>query len=304
MTNFGEHLLRRVDRRAFLRPAGPAARAAGQARAGHRPEPGLRAEHRAAAAHIKAAMADGDGGRRTSTSAQVVTFRGVRETATASRTHPSINCGLPLRRDTSWTSHSPNSAKASTRRKLVRWLVKPGDAVKPGQSLLEVMTDKATMEVPAPFAGTIKACGSSRGRRSRSAQAILELRRRKTGRHAKPAPPQGRAASRRPPPRRSPARDNGPTAPRAGQGGAVGAPDGPQARHRPGHVHGSGPDGRILIDDLRHRTSGRTAEACRRRRPARLRQARHAHQAARPAPQDRRAHGPREAHHPALHLRR
>ena len=31
---------------------------------------------------------------------------------------------------------------------LVRWLVAPGDAVKRGQNLLEVLTDKATMEVP------------------------------------------------------------------------------------------------------------------------------------------------------------
>ena len=38
---------------------------------------------------------------------------------------------------------------------LVRWLVAPGDAVKRGQLLLEVLTDKATMEVPSPFAGTI-----------------------------------------------------------------------------------------------------------------------------------------------------
>ena len=38
---------------------------------------------------------------------------------------------------------------------LVRWLVKPGDAVRRGQSLIEVMSDKATMEVPSPFAGTI-----------------------------------------------------------------------------------------------------------------------------------------------------
>jgi 2-oxoisovalerate dehydrogenase E2 component (dihydrolipoyl transacylase) len=38
---------------------------------------------------------------------------------------------------------------------LVRWLVKPGDSITPGQSLAEVMTDKATMEVPAPFAGTV-----------------------------------------------------------------------------------------------------------------------------------------------------
>jgi pyruvate dehydrogenase E2 component (dihydrolipoamide acetyltransferase)/2-oxoisovalerate dehydrogenase E2 component (dihydrolipoyl transacylase) len=38
---------------------------------------------------------------------------------------------------------------------LVQWLVHPGDAVAHGQGLMEVLTDKATMEVPAPFAGTV-----------------------------------------------------------------------------------------------------------------------------------------------------
>jgi pyruvate dehydrogenase E2 component (dihydrolipoamide acetyltransferase) len=38
---------------------------------------------------------------------------------------------------------------------MVAWLVKPGDTVKRGQNLLEVMTDKATMEVPSPFIGTV-----------------------------------------------------------------------------------------------------------------------------------------------------
>lgn len=37
----------------------------------------------------------------------------------------------------------------------VGWKVKPGDTVKRGQALMEVMTDKATMEVPSPFAGTV-----------------------------------------------------------------------------------------------------------------------------------------------------
>ncbi len=36
---------------------------------------------------------------------------------------------------------------------LVRWLVKPGDRVERGQSLMEVLSDKATMEVPSAFAG-------------------------------------------------------------------------------------------------------------------------------------------------------
>jgi 2-oxoisovalerate dehydrogenase E2 component (dihydrolipoyl transacylase) len=38
---------------------------------------------------------------------------------------------------------------------LVAWHVKPGDTVKRGQSLAEVLTDKASMELPAPFRGTI-----------------------------------------------------------------------------------------------------------------------------------------------------
>ncbi len=38
---------------------------------------------------------------------------------------------------------------------LVKWLVAAGDSVRPGQGLMEVLTDKATMEVPAAFAGAV-----------------------------------------------------------------------------------------------------------------------------------------------------
>jgi pyruvate dehydrogenase E2 component (dihydrolipoamide acetyltransferase) len=38
---------------------------------------------------------------------------------------------------------------------IVQWLVKPGDSVDANDALLEVMTDKATIEVPSPVAGTI-----------------------------------------------------------------------------------------------------------------------------------------------------
>ena len=37
----------------------------------------------------------------------------------------------------------------------IRWLVKVGDVVESGQNLFEVLTDKARMEVPSPFAGTV-----------------------------------------------------------------------------------------------------------------------------------------------------
>ncbi len=39
--------------------------------------------------------------------------------------------------------------------KIVKWFVKPGDAIKPGDNLFEIETDKTSMEVPATFGGTL-----------------------------------------------------------------------------------------------------------------------------------------------------
>ena len=57
---------------------------------------------------------------------------------------------------------------------LVRWLVSPGDIVRRGQPLLEVLSDKATMEVPAPFAGTITGTKAEAGSRIQVGQVVLE----------------------------------------------------------------------------------------------------------------------------------
>lgn len=50
----------------------------------------------------------------------------------------------------------PELGEGVTEGELVRWTVKPGDVVKADQTIAEVMTDKATVEVPTPFAGTVK----------------------------------------------------------------------------------------------------------------------------------------------------
>jgi pyruvate dehydrogenase E2 component (dihydrolipoamide acetyltransferase) len=49
----------------------------------------------------------------------------------------------------------PDIGEGIAEGEIVKWLVKVGDVVKEHQSIVEVMTDKATVEVPAPAGGTI-----------------------------------------------------------------------------------------------------------------------------------------------------
>src|SRR5262249_21568084 len=56
---------------------------------------------------------------------------------------------------------------------LVSWLVQPGASVKRGQGLLEVMTEKATMEVPSPFAGTVEALRAEPGQQVKVGDVVL-----------------------------------------------------------------------------------------------------------------------------------
>ena len=140
---------------------------------------------------------------------------------------------------------------------IVRWLVKIGDTVKRGQSLVEVMTDKATMEVPAPFAGTITAMKGETGQRLKVGDPFLSFT--STG-AVEPAP----AVSKKAEPivattsnaaipatmmsnGRSPAQTLPTSIP-------VAAPSVRQLARQMGldlrQVRGTGPAGRILIADL------------------------------------------------------
>lgn len=69
--------------------------------------------------------------------------------------------------------HLPPVGEGLIEVELVHWLVQPGDAVVRGQGLMEVMSDKATMEVPAPFAGTIGELNASPGTKVQVGQVVL-----------------------------------------------------------------------------------------------------------------------------------
>ncbi|MEM7517016.1 MAG: biotin/lipoyl-containing protein, partial [Planctomycetota bacterium] len=49
----------------------------------------------------------------------------------------------------------PDIGEGIAEGEIVQWLVSEGDQVEEHQSIVEVMTDKATVEVPAPAAGKI-----------------------------------------------------------------------------------------------------------------------------------------------------
>src|SRR5260221_8408867 len=56
---------------------------------------------------------------------------------------------------------------------VLRVLVKAGDAIAREQPVLELETDKATIEVPASFAGTVKEIKVKAGDKVKVGQAIL-----------------------------------------------------------------------------------------------------------------------------------
>ena len=57
----------------------------------------------------------------------------------------------------------PDIGEGVAEGEIVKWLVKAGDAVKEEQPLVEVMTDKASVEIPSPRTGTIAALHAEEG---------------------------------------------------------------------------------------------------------------------------------------------
>lgn len=69
----------------------------------------------------------------------------------------------------------PELGEGVTEGELVKWTVKVGDSVKPDQTVAEIMTDKATVEVPSPVAGTVKELLFKPGQVIKVESVILKL---------------------------------------------------------------------------------------------------------------------------------
>ena len=57
----------------------------------------------------------------------------------------------------------PDIGEGVVEGEVVKWHVKPGDNVREDQPMVEVMTDKATVEIPSPKAGVVKEIRAAEG---------------------------------------------------------------------------------------------------------------------------------------------
>lgn len=142
----------------------------------------------------------------------------------------------------------------------IAWKVKAGDAVKRGQSLMEVMTDKATMEVPSPFAGVVSALRFEPGQQIKVGDVALsyegDAASAASPNGGKPRPLVSEAAETTPAPPRRGSKATLTTAPRVALFGEVvkAAPSVRLMARKLGidlaQVRGTGAGGRVLIEDL------------------------------------------------------
>lgn len=69
----------------------------------------------------------------------------------------------------------PDLGEGLIEAEIVNWMVKEGDAVKEDQPLVEVLTDKAAMEIPSPKAGKIAKLHAKEGAKVKVGELLLEI---------------------------------------------------------------------------------------------------------------------------------
>ena len=155
----------------------------------------------------------------------------------------------------------PDIGEGVAEGEIVRWLVRQGQAVKEDQPLVEVMTDKASVEIPSPRNGTIAALRAEEGDTVPVGAVIVSIAVEGEdddaagGGHAAPAAhahgaPAGREAA-------------GPPQPPAGSGAGAGVQATPAVRQLAKKLNvdlesmtGTGPGGRITAGDVEKAAGG------------------------------------------------
>lgn len=160
----------------------------------------------------------------------------------------------------------PDIGEGVAEGEIVRWLVKVGDSVKEDQPLVEVMTDKASVEIPSPRTGTITALHAEEGATVPVGTTIISIAVAGGTGAATPAAPATSAV----------AAHGGAATPAGAVAAEVAAAAGAGARIEATpavralaktlgvtleSVSGSGPGGRITADDVKAAAAGSSAPA-------------------------------------------
>lgn len=141
----------------------------------------------------------------------------------------------------------PDVGEGVAEAELVEWHVKVGDSVQEDQVLAAVMTDKATVEIPTPVAGTVLALGGEVGSILAVGGELVRLEVAGAGTEEAVAKPHEAAAPALPKPEPAPRPRSAGVKPIASPAVRKHARDsGVDLRQ----VRGSGPAGRISHDDL------------------------------------------------------
>ena len=154
----------------------------------------------------------------------------------------------------------PDLGEGLTEGEIARWLVSEGDEVAEDQPLVEIQTDKTTVEIPSPAAGTVARVLASEGEVVPVGTVIVVIA--EDGvvadeqPRAEPAPQQEVAAE--------PATSGGQSPGRGREGRVQAAPIVRRLAHELGvpleTVEGTGPGGRITEEDMRRAASSATPE--------------------------------------------
>ncbi|PYB78015.1 MULTISPECIES: dihydrolipoamide acetyltransferase family protein [Pseudomonas] len=161
----------------------------------------------------------------------------------------------------------PDIGEGIAQVELVEWFVKVGDMIAEDQVVADVMTDKATVEIPSPVSGKVLALGGQPGEVMAVGSELIRIEVEGSGNHvdtpqAKPAEPAPAAVqvAARPEPRVEPqpqvaaTHATAPIVPREAHDKPLASPAVRKRALDAGielrYVHGSGPAGRILHEDL------------------------------------------------------
>src|SRR5882672_4953595 len=141
----------------------------------------------------------------------------------------------------------PTLGESVTEATIAKWFKKPGDAVAVDEPLVELETDKVTIEVPAPAAGVLGDIAAKEGDTVSVGARLGEIK--DGAAAAKPAPSQPAAAKpapAEPKPAPAEAKPPAPEAPLAPAVRRISAESGVDAATVPG----SGKDGRVTKGDM------------------------------------------------------